>query len=157
MVSKAIRWSTIPVLIAAIIIGVAGGLVNTTLVKVGAAIILAAFVYFVLLFAYIVLRSEITALPENGRRAVWLMIAALPFYVVRLVYLMLADFGSVKYSPAIGDWKLTVGLEFLMEILIVILLQTAELIAQPLFGHRRQRQSGQTHLMEELPKAGQNA
>jgi hypothetical protein len=79
--------------------------------------------------------GSVARLPKNGQNAIWLIIAALPFYVVRLVYMMLADFShGFKYSPAVGDWKLMVGLGFVMEIVIVCFLTAAMLVAQPILG-----------------------
>jgi hypothetical protein len=100
--------------------------------------ILAAFVYLVLIMVFLFISGHIKSLPREGRRGVLVMAAALPFYVVRMVYMMLGDFGNVRYSPAIGDWKMAVGLEFVMEIVIVALLMGTTILVQPVFGkHNR--------------------
>jgi hypothetical protein len=135
-----LNWTRLPIFIGIVLICVAGGILNTALLKAGAVMILVAFVYLVTILIVLSLNGQYKDLPIEGQRGVMLVVAALPFYVIRMVYMMLGDFGNVKYSPAIGDWKMAVGLEFVMEIVIVILLISAMVVVQPVLG-KRLRQS----------------
>lgn len=71
-----------------------------------------------------------------------------------MVYMMLGDFGGLKYSPAIGDWKMAVGLEFVMEIVIVVLLIGATLFVQPVLGKRSQDSDDHMDPINHVSKDG---
>lgn len=56
----------------------------------------------------------------------------IPFLMVRVIYLVLVEFGPVKFSPLLGDWRYQAGMAFVMEVAIMVLLIVGRAIIQPL-------------------------
>ncbi|KIW02969.1 uncharacterized protein PV09_05630 [Verruconis gallopava] len=139
LIKLLLQWIRLPIIVAVVLIVLAGSLVNITLMKSGACIILAIFAFLIAILLYLVLAGHFRTMPPAAQHALRCVAAAVPFYAVRITYMMLGNFGGIKYSPAVGDWKLAVGLEFVMEIAIVFLLITASLFAQPIIGNRKDR------------------
>ncbi|OGM50620.1 hypothetical protein ABOM_000645 [Aspergillus bombycis] len=75
-----------------------------------------------------------SVLPRAGHRCVLLVLAALPFFVVRIAYMLLAQYGPQRFDPAHGDERVMVGMGLLMEILIMIILLSARAVAEPIRG-----------------------
>jgi hypothetical protein len=75
------------------------------------------------------IRQKLTA---SGRKALFVAIAILPFLVVRITYLLLVEFGSVIFSPILGNWRFQAGMGFAMEVAIMILLIVGRTVMQPL-------------------------
>ncbi|KAE8378481.1 hypothetical protein BDV26DRAFT_292150 [Aspergillus bertholletiae] len=73
-------------------------------------------------------------LPREGHRCVLLVSAALPFFVVRIAYMLLAQYGPQRFDPASGDGGVMVGMGLLMEIVIMIILLSARAVAEPIRG-----------------------
>ncbi|KAL2867157.1 uncharacterized protein BJX67DRAFT_105458 [Aspergillus lucknowensis] len=74
------------------------------------------------------------SLPAAGYRSVLAVLASLPFLTVRVVYFLLAEYGSPKFEAVIGHVDFMVGIGFLMEIIAAVLLIVARTIAEPLWG-----------------------
>ncbi|KAK1143918.1 hypothetical protein N8T08_006033 [Aspergillus melleus] len=73
-------------------------------------------------------------LPRAGHRCVLLVLVALPFLVVRVAHFLLAEFGPRKFSSAVGDTGVTVGMGLVMEVLITMCLWAARAVAEPFWS-----------------------
>ncbi|KAB8266042.1 hypothetical protein BDV32DRAFT_143776 [Aspergillus pseudonomiae] len=73
-------------------------------------------------------------LPRAGHRCILLVLATLPFFVVKIAYMLLAQYGPQRFDPANGDEGVMVGMGLLMEILIMIILLSARAVAEPIRG-----------------------
>ena len=131
------RLTRLPIIVAAILFDVAGCILNTTLLKVGGLVLLATFVYVGSISIFIFATSHKKLLHTSGQLGLRLTVATLPFYAVRVVYLVLVEFGSIKFSPVLGDWRFLAGMGLAMEVPILLLLMTAGIVVEPLeFGSR---------------------
>lgn len=92
---------------------------------------MATFIYVTCIAILIVSRYR-QKLVETARLGLWIALASLPLYTVRVVYLMLVEFGNVNFDPVIGDWRYLAGLGFAMEVGIVILLILVGVVVEPL-------------------------
>jgi len=51
---------------------------------------------------------------------------------------VLVEFGSIKFSTVLGDWRFLAGMGLAVEVLILLLLMAAGIVVEPLeFGSRR--------------------
>lgn len=51
---------------------------------------------------------------------------------------MLVEFGSIEFSPVLGDWRFLAGMGLAMEVPILLLLMAAGIVVEPLeIGSRR--------------------
>jgi hypothetical protein len=73
-------------------------------------------------------------LPASGKRGTLLVLLALPFLLVRVVYFLLLEYGDPKFNPVSGDVRILAGMGLLMEIIIVIILLAARAMAEPIEG-----------------------
>ncbi|KAJ5145496.1 uncharacterized protein N7515_000060 [Penicillium bovifimosum] len=124
-----------PVFIA-IIMAVVGGCIDIPALGIaGCSVLLVTFVYVCCLVGWLAVTSR-EILPASVHRAVLITLSTLPFFLVRIIYLLLGKYGSAKFNPTTGDISTFIGMGSLMEILIVILLLTARGTAEPvrLFG-----------------------
>ncbi|KAG2414601.1 hypothetical protein HFD88_003792 [Aspergillus terreus] len=96
----------------------------------GAIVLVLAFAFAVCLTAWLAVGYR-KVLPAAGRRCVLLVLCAIPFYTVRIAYVLLADFGLEKYKIGSGNIGVMVGMGLLMELGIIALLFAARAVAEP--------------------------
>jgi hypothetical protein len=118
-----------------ILIIIAGSILNLSFLKAGAVVLLATFVYVACIAVLIALRYT-ERLVKTAQLGLWIAIASLPLYSVRVVYLMLVEFGDVKFDPVVGDWRFLASLGFAMEVGMVVFLVVAGVVVEPLWGGR---------------------
>jgi hypothetical protein len=126
-----LQYIRIPIVVAVILVIIAGSILNTSFLKAGAAVLLAAYVYLVFTAIFIAFRYK-DQLIETAQYGLWIALASLPLYGIRMIYLMLVEFGDIKFDPVVGDWQYLVGLGFAMEVGIVVLLVLAGIAIEPL-------------------------
>lgn len=134
LLERVIQYTLIPVLVPVILIIVAGSVLNLSFLKADAVLLLATFIYLSRIAIYIAssrLRHELNV---AGQRGLWILIASLPLYAVRVVYLLLIEFGDAKFDPIVGDLRFLIGMAFAMEVGIVVLLVAAGVIVEPFWG-----------------------
>lgn len=78
-------------------------------------------------------------LTRAGQIGLWIAVCSLPMYVIRVTYLLLVEFGSVRFSPVFGDWHIMAGMGFAMEVIIIALLVAGGLFVEPLTGVNEKR------------------
>jgi len=149
-----LQFARIPVVIAAILIIIAGSILNLSLIKAGVAVLLATFVYVAFIAILIAFRYR-QRLVKTAQLALWIAITSLPLYAVRVIYLMLVEFGDVKYDPVVGDWRFLAALGFAMEVGIVVLLVGAGVAVEPLWVGREF--TGTRAMARSAQSAGDNA
>ncbi|KAE8352182.1 hypothetical protein BDV28DRAFT_149274 [Aspergillus coremiiformis] len=121
------------VLFSIVLIVVGGSVENHACRVVGSVALVLTFAFGYGLFFFVAVAYR-TILPRAGHRCVLIVLTALPFFVVRIVYMLLAQFGPSKFSSATGDGSVMVGMGLLMEILIIIILFSARAVAEPVGG-----------------------
>ena len=126
-----LRYTRAPILMAVILIIVAGSTLNLSFLKAGAILLLDTYVHLACVTTLITsrYRGKFTKPAQIGILAA---IASLPLYGVRAVYLLLVEFAGVKFDPIVGDWRYLTGLGFAMEVGIVVLLVIAGIAIEPL-------------------------
>ncbi|KAJ5212353.1 uncharacterized protein N7498_003999 [Penicillium cinerascens] len=140
--SKPLRFALhgfrFPIVIA-IVLAIVGGIIdNPTLGKVGSAILIVIFVFVCGLVVWLAVNSRST-LPVEGHHGILIVLLALPFLLIRIVYFLLLEYGSPKFNPATGSVSALAGMGLLMEIFVVTLLLTARAVAMPIcLGHTKQ-------------------
>lgn len=100
---------------------------------VGSVLLVLIFAFGCGLFSWCAVAYR-SVLPRAGHRCVLLVLAALPFFVVRIAYMLLAQYGPRRFDPANGDGGVMVGMGLLMEIVIMIILLSARAVAEPIRG-----------------------
>ncbi|UCK59023.1 hypothetical protein AFCA_001852 [Aspergillus flavus] len=100
---------------------------------VGSVLLVLIFAFGCGLFSWLAVAYR-SVLPRAGHRCVLLVLAALPFFVVRIAYMLLAQYGPRRFDPANGDGGVMVGMGLLMEIMIMIILLSARAVAEPIRG-----------------------
>jgi len=128
-----LEWTRLPIITAILPIMIAGCIVNMTYLRTGGIVLVAACLYLTVIVTVIV-TVHLTRLPKAGQTGLCVVVAALPLYLVKVVYLPLSKFGSVNFSPAIGDWRMQVGMQFFIEISTVLVLTAANLVVEPIWG-----------------------
>jgi hypothetical protein len=118
-----------------ILIIIAGSILNLSFLKAGAVVLLATFVYVACIAMLIASRYR-ERLVKTAQLGLWITIASLPLYAVRVIYLMLVEFGDVKFDPVVGDWRFLASLGFAMEVGIVVILVVAGVVVEPLWVGR---------------------
>ena len=118
--------------VIAIVLAIVGGIIeNPTLRKVGSAIFVVVFVFVCGLVVWLAVNSRST-LPVEGHHGILVVLLALPFLLIRIVYFLLLEYGSPKFNPASGGVGTLAGMGLLMEIFVVTLLLTARAVAMPI-------------------------
>lgn len=97
--------------------------------------LLATFVYVACIAMLIASRYR-EQLVKTAQLGLLITIVSLPPYAVRAVYLMLVEFGDVKFDPVVGDWRFLASLGFAMEVVIVVLLVVAGVVVEPFWVGR---------------------
>ena len=100
---------------------------------VGSVLLVLIFAFGCGLFGWMAVAYR-SILPRAGHRCILLVLATLPFFVVRIAYMLLAQYGPQRFDPANGDEGVMVGMGLLMEILIMIILLSARAVAEPIRG-----------------------
>ena len=77
----------LPIVIAVILIIVAGFILNLTIFKVGVLVLLGAFIYLAALMIWIAFGNTRHKLNKAGQTGLWIAVCTLPIYVIRIVYL----------------------------------------------------------------------
>lgn len=133
-----LRLTRAPIIASAVLFVIAGCILNTTVLKAGSLVLLAAFVYVAGISIFISVTGYKQLLHTSGQLGLWLVVATLPFYTVRVVYLVLVEFGSIRFNPVLGDWRFLAAMGLAMEVPILLLLMIAGVVVEPLeFGSQR--------------------
>ena len=125
------EYTRIPILIAVVLFVVAGSVLNLSYLKAGALFLMATFIYLTSIVIFIMLRCY-HHLDKTAQRGLLIVIAALPLYTVRVIYLLLVEFGDIKFDPLVGDWRFVAGMGLTMEAGIVVLLIIIGVVIEPL-------------------------
>jgi hypothetical protein len=117
-----------------IVLIVVGGSTHISACKVvGSVVLVLIFAFGCGLFIWMAVAYR-ALLPRAGHCCVLVVLTTLPFFVVRIAYMLLAQYGPSNFNPAIGDGGIMVGMGLLMEIVIMIILLAARAIAEPVWG-----------------------
>ncbi|KAJ5174991.1 uncharacterized protein N7482_000868 [Penicillium canariense] len=118
----------------AIVLAVVGGIIKMHALEVaGSIVFIVTFVFVCGLIAWLAVKSR-TTLTLAGHHGILLILCALPFLLVRVIYFLLLEYGPVKFNPGYGDVGILAGMGLLMEVFVVSLLVTARTVAEPIFG-----------------------
>lgn len=124
--SRVIQLAQVPILVALVlcIIGgtdtAGGNQTGTTLTKVGILIFAVAYILHAILLA--ITSRDLGNAPRGDRRLYWVLIAALPFLGVRLLWSLLAVFAHFKkFAIEGGNPWVNFGMAVVMEFVIVCL------------------------------------
>ena len=98
--------------------------------EAGSVLLVVTFAFVCGLVAWLAVKTR-SILPVEGHRGVLLVLLALPFLLIRIVYFLLLENGPPKFNPATGGIGALAGMGLLMEIFVVILLLTARAVAMP--------------------------
>lgn len=122
-----------PVFVA-IVLGVVGRIITIkALGEAGSVVLVVTFAFVTGLVTWLAFKSHST-LPVGGHRGVLLVFLTLPFLWVRVIYFLLQEYGPAKFSLSSGDVGVLVGMELVMEIVIVSLLLTARAVVEPILS-----------------------
>lgn len=133
VLERMLKYTRVPIVIAVILIIIAASILNLSLLKAGVVVILAMFIYIACIAIFIATWYG-ERLVKNMQLGLWIAIASLPLYAVRVIYLMLVEFGDAKFDPVVGDPRYLIGLGFAMEVGIVVLLVMAGIAVAPLWS-----------------------
>jgi hypothetical protein len=131
-VELALRLTRLPVVVGVVLIVAEAFVPGLAALKVGAVVLLAALVYLATLVLWIAFGKARHRLTRAGQTAVWIAVCSLPFYGIRVVYLLLNGFGPVRFSAVFGSWHILAGMGFAMEVVVVVLLIAGGLVVEPL-------------------------
>lgn len=121
-------------IVIAIVLAIVGGIIQMpALGEAGSVLLVVTFAFVCGLVAWLAVKSRST-LPVEGHRGVLLVLLALPFLLIRIVYFLLLEYGPPKFNPATGGIGALAGMGLLMEIFVVILLLTARAVAMPIWS-----------------------
>lgn len=105
-----------------------------TYYKAGAVVFALTVLALCLFSLYLAFTTPTAAVGRNGKIALWLVVATIPFYGVRMADMLLDMFGIEEFNSITGSWKLLVGMSLAEECVILGLLIVASIVAQPLSG-----------------------
>ncbi|KAK9320594.1 hypothetical protein V1517DRAFT_375511 [Lipomyces orientalis] len=126
-------------LTAAIILGIVGGVelgndsTSATGHSLSRASVLLITVVFAVLTAISLYFLFFAPLQSHSRTLVLGVTVSLPFLLVRIIYSLLYAFSSStanKYSTLTGDWKIYLGMDVIMEFVVLAVLTTTGLVLQ---------------------------
>ena len=135
----ALHFFRFPVFIAIVMAIVSRCIDMHQLGDAGSIVLIVAFAFLCGLVIWLAVKSCST-LPVAGHRGVLLVLLALPFLLVRVVYFVLLELGPSKFNPASGDVGILAGMGLLMEIFIAILFLTARAVIEPIRSADNMRQ-----------------
>ncbi|KAF1988997.1 hypothetical protein K402DRAFT_418832 [Aulographum hederae CBS 113979] len=130
----ALQCARIPILAAIVLFIVGGCILEPACFKAGAVLLLAALVYLILISGYMGFQIYGNFFSRRERKSLVILFATLPFFVIRIFYLLLVQFGPQQFNPLIGDWRVMVGMGFFSELCIVAGLMGAGIMVEPIFG-----------------------
>jgi hypothetical protein len=107
----------------------------------GAILLVIAFAFACGLVSWLAMKSR-SILSVTGHRGVCLVLLALPFLFIRVVYFILQAYGGPKYEPATGETGIFVGMGILMEIIALAVLLVARAVIEPIFSDEAKRTVG---------------
>ncbi|KAI9928159.1 hypothetical protein MW887_002192 [Aspergillus wentii] len=121
-----------PIFIAIVLVIVGSCVDIRPCVYAGSAILVTAFLFVCGIVAWFAARLR-KDLPSAGNHAVLLVLVVLPFLAVRVVYFLMGQYGSGRFHPVHGDADIMVGMGFVMEVVIAVLLLTARVVIEPVW------------------------
>lgn len=127
----ALHCSVVPTAIAVLLIIIGAASNTLPCVQAGFVMYVVPVLYLFTLSVWILYHLQ-HSLSPRGRLATKITIAAFPFLVVRVVYLILEIFEGLRFSPLFGDWRIFVGMGLSMEVAVVAILLTARISAEPI-------------------------
>ncbi|KAE8150217.1 hypothetical protein BDV25DRAFT_129744 [Aspergillus avenaceus] len=130
---SALHLFRFPVCIGIVLIVVGANADIMALKVVGAIALVVTFGLGYALFGWLAVAYR-AVLSKAGYRCVLLVLVTGPPFVVRIVYMLLALFGSQRFHSAYGNSGVMVGMSMLMEIVIMAILFAARAVAQPVWG-----------------------
>ncbi|KAJ5808773.1 hypothetical protein N7474_010042 [Penicillium riverlandense] len=107
----------------------------------GSILLVIAFAFAGGLASWLAVKSRST-LSVTGHRGVCLVLLALPFLFIRVVYFILQAYGGPKYEPATGETGILVGMGLLMEIIALAVLLGARAVIEPISSDGSKRVVG---------------
>ncbi|KAJ5267594.1 hypothetical protein N7478_010402 [Penicillium angulare] len=133
---KALRFALLgfrfPIVVS-IVLGVVGKIIKIkALEEAGSVLLVVTFAFVCGLVLWLAAKSRST-LPMEGHRGVLLIMLALPFLLVRVIYFLLQEVGPARFNLASGDVGVLAGMGLVMEVIVVILLLTARAFAEPIW------------------------
>ncbi|KAF7592233.1 hypothetical protein BBP40_000505 [Aspergillus hancockii] len=129
----ALHFYRFPVFIGIVLIVVGGSMDILACKIVGSVALVLIFAFGCGLFAWMAVAYR-PILPKEGHRCILLVLTTLPLFVVRIAYMLLAQYGPSKFNPAVGDVGVMVGMGLLMELVIMVILLSARAAAEPIWG-----------------------
>jgi hypothetical protein len=126
----------------AILIIVAASLLILTLFRAGAIVLLVGFACLTLLLLWLASGKATFTIAADGMKALRVAVATVPFFVIRQAYLLLVEFGSLKFNPVLGDWRYVAGMDLMPELSIMVILISAVCIVEPVTRGVRNGQFG---------------
>ena len=99
----------------------------------GSFLFVISFISFCGYIAMLAVKSR-DYLTVAGYHGVLLILAALPFLAVRIIYLLLGDYGPPGFKQVIGNNRIAVGMRLLIEIIVVMVLFTARMVIEPIWS-----------------------
>ncbi|KAJ6131382.1 hypothetical protein N7523_001842 [Penicillium sp. IBT 18751x] len=121
-----------PIAIAIVLIIVGEIIEVSTLGEAGFVLFVVTFVFVCGLVTWLAVKTRGT-LPVEGHRGVLLVLFALPFLLIRIIYFLLLEYGPSQFNPSTGGLGALAGMGLLMEIFVVIFLLTARAVAMPVW------------------------
>ena len=106
--------------------------------EAGSVLLVVTFVFVCGLVIWLAFKSY-SILPAEGHRGVLLVMLALPFLLIRVIYFLLREFGPSKFNPASGDVGILAGMGLVMEVIIVSLLLSARAVVEPIWTAESKR------------------
>ncbi|KAB8073442.1 hypothetical protein BDV29DRAFT_157632 [Aspergillus leporis] len=101
--------------------------------EAGLLLLVVAFAFVCGLTAWLAVKAR-AVLPASGQRETLLVLLALLFLLVRVVYFLLLGYGDPKFNHASGDVCILAGMGLLMKIFIVIILLAAHAMTETIDG-----------------------
>ena len=124
--------------VGVIIIIIGASILNLSLWKAGALILMITFVGLGCIhISLLSFKKWRGALPKVQRMSLAVAAAALPALLVRAVYIVVIEFSQdEKLNPIMGDPAYLIGMGYTMELLVIISLLSAAVVSEELFGFR---------------------
>lgn len=97
----------------------------------GSILLVIAFSFVCGLVSSLAAKSRST-LSVTGYRGVCLVLLALPFLFIWVMYFILQAYGDPKYEPVTGETGILVGMGLLMEIITLAVLFVARAVIEPI-------------------------
>ena len=124
--------------VGVIIIIIGASILNLSLWKAGALILLVTFVGLGCIHISLLAHKRWhDTLPKAQRMGLAIAATALPPLLVRAAYIVVIEFSQDgKLNPIMGDPAYLIGMGYAMELLVIISLLTSAVVSEELFGFR---------------------